>query len=54
MKTHSKKSCGWALVLVILGLLALYGGPRGLALLIPVAILVWYAVAEPTPRDGRN
>jgi 4-amino-4-deoxy-L-arabinose transferase-like glycosyltransferase len=42
MNTRSKKSCAWALVLVALGLLALYGGPQGLALLVPAAILVWY------------
>jgi len=52
MNTRSKKSGGWALILVLLGLLALYGGPRGLVLLVPAAILVWYAVAEPAPRDG--
>jgi 4-amino-4-deoxy-L-arabinose transferase-like glycosyltransferase len=54
MNPRSKKSGGWALVLVALGLLALYSGPRGLALLVPAAILVWYAVAESTPRDDRN
>jgi hypothetical protein len=42
MNTRSRKFRGWALVLVALGLLALYGGPRGLALLIPAAILVCY------------
>lgn len=51
---RSNKSYGWALVLVALGLLALYTGPRALALLVPLAILVWYAVAESTPRDNRN
>jgi hypothetical protein len=51
---QSKKSCGWALVLVALGLLALYAGPRGLALLVPAAILVWYVVADSVPRDYRN
>ncbi|HWY22565.1 MAG TPA: hypothetical protein VNX26_15165 [Candidatus Acidoferrum sp.] len=54
MNTPSKKSLGWSLVLVALGLLALYGGPRGLVLLVPAAILVWYAVAASTPRDHRN
>jgi hypothetical protein len=43
MNTRSRKSCGWALVLVALGLLALYVGPRALALLVPAAIVVWYA-----------
>jgi len=54
MNTQSKKSCGWALVLVGLGLLALYAGPRGLALLVPAALLVWWAVEESMPWDNRN
>jgi hypothetical protein len=49
-----KKSWGWALLLVVLGWLALYAGPRGLALLVPAAILVWYRVAESAPRNRRN
>jgi hypothetical protein len=52
MNTQSRKSFGWALVLVALGLLALYGGPRGLALLVPAAILVWYAAAARATRNG--
>jgi 4-amino-4-deoxy-L-arabinose transferase-like glycosyltransferase len=52
MNAQSNKSRAWALVLVALGLLALYAGPRGLALLVPAAILVWYVVAE--PRHDRN
>jgi len=51
---QSDKSCGWALVLIALGLIALYAGPRGLALLVPAAILVWYVVDESTPRHDRN
>jgi 4-amino-4-deoxy-L-arabinose transferase-like glycosyltransferase len=54
MNMRSKRSSAWALVLVALGLLALYSGPKGLAVLIPAAILVWYAVAESTPRDHQN
>lgn len=53
MKTQSMKT-GWSLVLVALGLLALYGGPRGLALLVPAAILIWYAVAKPAADRHRN
>jgi hypothetical protein len=52
MNTRSRKSFAWALVLVALGLLALYGGPRGLALLVPAAILVWYAAAARATRNG--
>jgi hypothetical protein len=47
MKTQSSKSAGWSLVLVALGLLTFYSGPGGLVLLVPTAILVWYAVAKP-------
>ncbi len=51
MTSRSRKSCGWALILVALGLLALYGGPRGLALLVPAAILVCY-VSRSTETTG--
>ena len=54
MSRRSKQSYGLALVLVVLGVLALYGGPPGLALLIPAAILVRYAVSEPALRGGRD
>jgi len=54
MKTQSSKSPGWSLVLVALGLLALYSGPRGLALLVPAAILIWYAVAKRWTDRHRN
>jgi uncharacterized membrane protein YhaH (DUF805 family) len=54
MNTRSKRSRGWAVVLVVLGLLAFYGGPRGLALLVPAAILVWFMAMESTPRNNRN
>ena len=59
MNTRSKKSLGWALVLVALGLLALFGGTHWLVVLIPTAAAVCYAAAitpfkktEPT-KDGR-
>jgi|HubBroStandDraft_6_1064221.scaffolds.fasta_scaffold429422_2 hypothetical protein len=52
MKTQSNKSAGWSLVLVALGLLALYSGPRELALLVPAAILVWFAVAPTADRQN--
>jgi hypothetical protein len=54
MKTQSGKSAGWSLVLVALGLLALYSGPRGLALLVPAATLVWYAVMKRWTDRHRN
>ena len=53
MKNNRKKSISWAMVLVLLGVAALYAGSNWLALLIPAAILVWYGAA-PTLRSGRN
>jgi hypothetical protein len=53
MSANSKKSMGWTMVLICLGLLALFGGEKWLALLIPAAVFVWYA-ARPMLRTGRN
>lgn len=53
MSANSKKSIGWTIVLIILGIMALYGGLKWLSLLIPAALLVWYT-ASPTLRTGRN
>jgi len=52
MSAESKKSMGWTIVLVVLGVAALYGGPW-LAILIPAALLVWYGIG-PVLRSGRN
>jgi hypothetical protein len=48
MNTPSNKSYGWALVLVALGALALYGGSHWLLVLVPTAAAVWYAAARTT------
>ena len=53
MSADSKKTTGATVILIILGLAALFGGDRWLALLIPAAILVWYG-ADSTWRTGRN
>jgi hypothetical protein len=53
MSANSKKSIGWAVVLILLGMAALFGGSEWLALLIPAALLVWYA-AKPILRTGQN
>jgi hypothetical protein len=53
MSRDAKKSMGWTLLLVLMGTAALYGGSRWLALLIPAALLVWFA-AKPRVRTGRN
>ena len=41
------------LVLVVLGLVSLYGGEKWLVVLIPLAMLVWYGTV-PTLKSGRN
>jgi len=41
MKTASNESLYVTAVLVLFGMLAMYGGQRWLALLIPAALLVW-------------
>jgi hypothetical protein len=53
MTVNAKKSMGWTIVLILFGLIALFGGDQWLVLLIPAAILVWYA-AKPMLRTGRN
>jgi hypothetical protein len=53
IESKSWQSVGWTLLLIILGLGALYGGTNWLALLIPAAVLVWYA-ARPMVRSSRN
>jgi hypothetical protein len=53
MSVNSKKSIGWTVLLVILGMAALYGGSKWLGLLIPAALLIWYA-AKPMIGAGRN
>jgi len=53
MSADSKKSTGGTVVLIILGVAALFGGARWLALLIPAALLVWYGAGSAW-RTGRN
>jgi low affinity Fe/Cu permease len=53
MSANSKKSMGWTVVLILLGMAALYAGSKWLAVLIPAAVLVWYG-AGPMLRSGRN
>jgi len=53
MSADSKKSMGWALVLIALGVVALIGGAKWLVLLIPAAMMIWF-VAHPMLRSGRN
>ncbi|MGC2474011.1 MAG: hypothetical protein WA485_06730 [Candidatus Sulfotelmatobacter sp.] len=53
MSLNSKKSIGWSVILILLGVIAIYAGAESLIVLIPVAILVWYG-ARPVLRGGRN
>jgi hypothetical protein len=53
MSAESKKSVGWTIVLVILGVAVFYGGAKWAAFLVPAAVLVWYG-ARPRLRSGRN
>ena len=53
MSVNSKKSIVWTIVLIVMGMAALYGGAKWLSLLIPAAMLVWFA-AKPSLRTGRN
>ena len=54
MSADAKKEYGSTMVLIILGVLALYGGARWLLVLIPAAILIWYATAGGVFRKSRN
>ena len=51
--TSSKQSVALSLLLIILGVAALYGGAKWLTVLVPAAIVVWYG-AGPILRSGRN
>jgi hypothetical protein len=54
MSTDTREGYGSTMVLLILGVLALYGGVRWLLVLIPAATLVWYAAARAPFRRSRN
>ena len=53
MSASSKKSVGWMIVLIMLGMAALYGGSKWLSVLVPAGIVVWFT-AKPSPKAGRN
>jgi len=53
MNHNPTTSVGWAIILILLGVAALFGGVWSLILLIPAAVLVWYS-AGPLSRRGRN
>ena len=47
MSANSKKSLGGTTLLILLGMAVLIAGAKWLMVLIPAAVLVWYA-AKPT------
>jgi len=53
MSADVKRGYGSTLVLLLLGVLAFYGGSTWLLVLVPAAVLVWRAAAEPA-RRSRN
>ena len=53
MSATSKKSIGGTVVLILLGLIALFGGEKWLVGLIPAAMLVWYGTGSAL-RRSRN
>ena len=54
MSADAKKVYGFTLLLMIMGVLALYGGAASLAILIPAAILVRYAAVGAEFKRSRN
>ena len=53
MSADARRHYGSTLVLLALGLLALYGGTRWLGVLIPAALVVWYVTSR-LPGDLRG
>ncbi len=53
MSRQNQKSISLSLVLIMLGLLAMYEGLSSLVVLVPAAVFVWYE-AKPILRSGRN
>jgi hypothetical protein len=53
MSASSRKSIGGTIILILFGVVALFGGEKWLVGLIPAAMLVWYGT-RPVLRRGRN
>ncbi len=55
MSTDAKRKYGSTIALITLGILAVYGGPPWLVLLIPAAVLIWHATTrEHFKRTGTD
>ena len=53
MSADAKKSVSSTVILILLGMAALYGGTKWLSLLIPAAGLIWFGV-RPMLGSSRN
>jgi len=53
MQRNSKQSVGWAIVLILVGIVAFFGGVKWLIPLVPAAMLIWFRVG-PALGTGRN
>ncbi len=53
MSADSKKSLGLSILLILLGLVALFGGQKWLVLLIPAAVFIRFTAGSML-RRGRN
>lgn len=47
------KSITWSLILMLLGIAAMFAGPKWLMVFVPAAVLVWFG-AGPKLRRSRN
>ena len=54
MSADTKKEYGSTMALVVLGVLAMYGGVTWLLLLIPAAVLIWSAAVGGQFKRSRN
>jgi len=53
MSSEAKKSTGWMMVLIVLGIVALCADSKWLTVLIPAALVVWIG-GNPIVRSSRN
>lgn len=54
MSAEAKTNYASTVILIVLGLLALYAGAVWLMVLVPAAILVWYGAGRGTFKRSRN
>jgi hypothetical protein len=54
MSADAKRKYGSTMVLIILGIFALYGGAGWLLVLVPAAVVIWYATSGADFKRSRN